>query len=648
MTVERHPPPALIPYDFASIPDELRDYPNWVCWQWKWARGKWTKKPINPHTGGDGSSTNPATWATFEQAIERYKRHGLPGIGFVFTGTPFTGVDLDDSVDPITHHLRGWAVEIVQALNSYCEWSPSGTGVHIIVRGSLPEGRRKGEIEMYSSGRYFTFTGRHVAGWPTTINDATQALHDLYESIGPQRPSSQAQPCTPFVPSNVTDSEIIERARRAQNGAKFSRLWAGDTTGYTSQSEADLALCSMLAFWTGPDEQQIDRLFRQSGLYRDKWDRADYRASTITHALDRTEFYEPPDAPGTLIWPVGLERIDAPTDSGGRVRPWIIDLSDFLNEAQEPDSWDVVGLFRRQSVNLVVGPPKTFKSFVVQEAALGLASGTAVLGKFACPEPRRVIYVQEESSRSALWRRFHGLLAGRELHPASVAGMLYLVTNENFMLDDVAHLERLIVEGIQAHQADIVILDPLREMHTRNENDAAEMLPILKAMKRIRDQYGVTVIVVHHNNKNPEYDNPADSIRGSTAIWGAMDGGIFVSTTKEKHQMKVEVNLKEGGQAEPFFCVVEGSADEITLQVYDITEKQRTIDDRDILSCLTRFGWSDVTMIGRELSISDRRLRPRLNSLFGRQLIKRKEVPAGRSKKYLYAALETHDDAPDF
>ena len=90
--------------------------------------------------------------------------------------------------------------------------------------------------------------------------------------------------------------ELIEKAKNAKNGAKFTALWEGLTDGYDSQSEADLALCCLLAFWTGGDRDRIDRLFRQSGLYReDKWGgREDYRERTINAALEQTtEFYDP-------------------------------------------------------------------------------------------------------------------------------------------------------------------------------------------------------------------------------------------------------------------------------------------------------------------------------------------------------------------
>jgi putative DNA primase/helicase len=110
-------------------------------------------------------------------------------------------------------------------------------------------------------------------------------------------PQAKRTGCEAGAGVGLADSELIQRAMHAANGEKFSRLWSGDTREYATpgnegKSEADLALCSLLAFWCGPDEGRIDYLFRQSGLYRQKWERADYRALTLAAALDRAEFYE--------------------------------------------------------------------------------------------------------------------------------------------------------------------------------------------------------------------------------------------------------------------------------------------------------------------------------------------------------------------
>jgi primase-polymerase (primpol)-like protein len=206
----------------------------------------------------------------------------LDGIGFVFTtADPYTGVDLDHC-RTIRGALEPWASEVVKRLNSYTEWSPSGEGLHILVKASLPTcgGRRTRGIEIYSSKRYFTITGDLLDQTTSTIEDRQAEVLDLVAALDRQSQrhdrQSQRQPELSKTPAPVaqTDEELIRRAQGAKNGAKFQKLWAGDTSDYGGDhSRADAALCSLLAHYTNGDQGRIDRLFRLSGLYRQKWDR---------------------------------------------------------------------------------------------------------------------------------------------------------------------------------------------------------------------------------------------------------------------------------------------------------------------------------------------------------------------------------------
>jgi putative DNA primase/helicase len=281
----------------------IRDLRQWLCWRIEEREGKPTKVPYSPLTGEKASTKDPQTWAGYSEAVEAYREHGYGGIGIVFSeDDPFCGVDLDGCLNPKTSEIDGWAQEIIEELDSYTEVSPSGSGIHVLVKGELPPGRnRKGRIEMYDRGRYFTVTGRHLAGTPHSIESRQEQLTSLARRVFGELEGVKNGHKTPnpeFV-STLSDGEIVEKASAAENSEKFLRLWAGDTSGYEhddneGHSEADLALCAMLAFWTGPDPGRIARLFRQSGLYRKKWERADYRERTITRALDgKTEFYEP-------------------------------------------------------------------------------------------------------------------------------------------------------------------------------------------------------------------------------------------------------------------------------------------------------------------------------------------------------------------
>jgi putative DNA primase/helicase len=143
-----------------TIPEELKIRPQWVVWR---AVGdKPDKVPYSARTGRKASSTDLMTWSTFEEALEAYKRRACDGVGFVFSsGDPYTGIDLDNCVDAQTSEIAPWALEIVRYFDGYTELSATGTGLHIIVRGDLPN-RRKDAIEVYSSKRFFTVTGHII------------------------------------------------------------------------------------------------------------------------------------------------------------------------------------------------------------------------------------------------------------------------------------------------------------------------------------------------------------------------------------------------------------------------------------------------------------------------------------------------------
>jgi hypothetical protein len=289
----------MIPPNFSNIPQELKDRPQWVCWKKVVRDGKETKIPVNPHTGGQAAVDKPATHAPYDMALAAANNNGNAGIGFVFTtNDPFTGIDIDHCIENGEIHPQ--AIEVLELLNSYSEKTQSDLGLHIIIKGKLPHGgRRKGKLEMYDSGRFFVMTGAHLDGTPTSIENRQAELEGFHARVF-GKPQAPPKPADHSPALTMADSEIIEKARSARNGAKFDLLCRGDWqgAGFPSQSEADLAFCSMMAFYT-QDPEQIDRIHRASGLYRQKWDsrRGDstYGAKCIDKALAGvTETYKPP------------------------------------------------------------------------------------------------------------------------------------------------------------------------------------------------------------------------------------------------------------------------------------------------------------------------------------------------------------------
>ncbi|AGB33957.1 hypothetical protein C488_20682 [Natrinema pellirubrum DSM 15624] len=341
----------------SGLPEGVREREQWVCWREEDRDGKPTKIPVTPGAGGFASSTESDTWSDFETALEYTETEHADGVGFVFTDDdPIVGVDLDDCRDPETGDVDDAARDIIDRLDSYTEVSPSGTGYHVLLRGELPEGRnRRGSIELYDTARFFTVTGDHVDETPTHVarrQDALAAIHREYVQDTGSDTASESEPRGATngesatsgavnVEVDLEDEVLLEKARNASNGEKFERLWNGNTVGYDSQSEADMALCCLLAFWTGGDRTQMDQLFRESGLLREKWDEVHYAdgstygEKTIERAITSTsEFYEPDAGDDTADAhdPATDSSAATDTDDSERSRAYLVEKNRLLTE----------------------------------------------------------------------------------------------------------------------------------------------------------------------------------------------------------------------------------------------------------------------------------------------------------------------------
>jgi hypothetical protein len=277
------------------VPEELKKFYQWLLWRYEIVDGRKTKVPYQTNEV-KASTTNAATWNSYDAVIKAYSTGIFCGIGFVVASSDeFCGVDLDHCRNSGTGEIEQWAKDIVNILDSYTEITPSMEGIRVWLKAKLPTGgNRKGNIEIYDCARYFTITGNHLEGTPDTIEEHQEQLNQLHASIFP--PEQKENRGSGHKSSiDLADTELIAKAMNAHNGDKFRQLWSGDTSGHGGDdSAADLALCSRLAFWTGNNESRIDSLFRKSRLYRDKWDRQDYRERTINKAIEgNNEVYDP-------------------------------------------------------------------------------------------------------------------------------------------------------------------------------------------------------------------------------------------------------------------------------------------------------------------------------------------------------------------
>ncbi len=256
-----------------NIPEEMKELPRWVLYTlFDNVYSHRTEKLPWSVSGKMADITKPETWSSFDRAMAvLQKNKNYKGLGFVL-GDGIFGIDLDHVING-EGEIEPWADEIISRMDTYTELSPSGTGVHIYARGRIPaKDRKNGNIEMYDERRYFTVTGRPY-GVLKPLAERTKeaaAIHRQY-----LKRDHREAPVIPAASSRVAASDVqdlITRAGNARNGEKFTQLYRGITAGYASQSQADQALCNILAFYAGGDRSLIDAAFRSSGLMRSKWD----------------------------------------------------------------------------------------------------------------------------------------------------------------------------------------------------------------------------------------------------------------------------------------------------------------------------------------------------------------------------------------
>ncbi len=503
----------------SAVPVELREREQWVCWRLEDRDGKPTKIPYTP-TGVMASSTDAKTWTDYFTASTA---EGFAGIGFVFTeNDPFCGVDLDDVLDG--DHLHPEAAALVLALDSYTEISPSGTGVKTIIAASkngygrcrTAKTRWGSEFEVYDSARFFTITGRHLRGTPTTIELRQAELDVVLARVfgNLEKKAPQVAPRAHVL--DVDDETLIALARGAKNGDKFSRLWSGDTDGYGSESEADLALVSMISFYTGPDPVRIDSLFRQSGMVRQKWDRDDYRERTISKALERGEFYKGNmDTPDVTAY---LERVNGKTSTAKTPAKRELAARPLSETPARVVTWLLDGLIPIGSLTLVAGVGGKGKTTWLLGVAAQVSTGR--LG----PVGNVLVLTYEDAIATTIRPRVEAAggdvervkeiyIAGDELDQVTLPG-------------DVDALRRL----VHTHEARLVIIDPIVagiDMHFDTHKDR-DVRVVLSQLHAVAEEERCAITIVGHLNKGASTDAYL-RVGSSVAFWNAARSVVLIT-----------------------------------------------------------------------------------------------------------------------
>ena len=273
-------------FETKGILKRLAGYPNFVMWRYSLIDGQRKKPPFNPNTNLPASPNHSDTWGTLETALTTLATGKYQGIGFMLSHSPFSGIDLDHCIEGGS--IQPWAKAIVEALDTYTEYSPSwnkaaGTGgVHLLVEGKPPGSKKVGNIEIYGEKHYLTITTNHLPGTPTNINSRQEALDALYRQVAPPVVEKPAQNTRGVAGRG---SDLTELPPEAVYDTVLQQLLRGDITGYKSQSSADFVLVLKLLHWTGDNIELTRQLFLQSGLYRE--DKTERKTGDTTY-LDMT------------------------------------------------------------------------------------------------------------------------------------------------------------------------------------------------------------------------------------------------------------------------------------------------------------------------------------------------------------------------
>ena len=280
--------------NYGCIPNALKSELRWVVWRYEDRDDKPTKVPYQASKFDlliEARSNDVRTWSSYREAIQTPK---IDGVGFML-GNGFTGFDFDDILK------KGYCLKAlawIAALHSYSEISPSGNGVKVLVKGRLPldflNSNKTGRnlrgipqkdmaVEAYHSQRFFTITGNKMLGCPPVVNTNQRGIDFVCAEILKMKPAFSKSPAPiRSQPLSMSDTAIIELIRKSKQRERFDHLMSGQIGSYESNSEADFALTTLLMFWCGNDEAQVERIFSQSLLsQREKWNREDYRRRTL-------------------------------------------------------------------------------------------------------------------------------------------------------------------------------------------------------------------------------------------------------------------------------------------------------------------------------------------------------------------------------
>lgn len=527
--------------NFDNIPQTLKQLNQWVGWKRETVNGREAKGPYCV-TGRRASVTDPQTWSTFPTVTRVFKEGKFTGIGFVLTREDdLIGFDFDHCVHD--EEIDSKILEIVRRLNSYTEYSPSGNGVRVFVKGKAPfegTGRRKGNIEVYQHGRYLTVTGDTLnSGTPMTIEPRQTVIETLCRELFPPDEQSHASALPDVLKA------ILDKAFLSKNGQRLRYLFDGDIAGFPSASEADQSLCNQLAFWFSKDSQRIDTVFRASKLFRDKWDQrhfsdgTTYGQATIRQAISSCrDAYMPKPEPKKMAF---------------------MPLGELFEKVEESIDWLLDEILLAGGFSILCARPKVGKTTLARFIALCVARGVMCLNRITKAGP--VLYLALEEKESEVRRHFVDMGAD-----GTEQIYIYCTTAPENAIEQIR-------QAITQIKPVLLIIDPLyRLIRVKDANDYAGNSAALEPLLEIARATNTHVLCVHHNRKGDSQDI-GERILGSTAIHAAFDTIINLSRNFQDNSRTIQIQQRYGEDLEE--CSLLFDRDTRTLSLGGSVEETR-------------------------------------------------------------------------
>ena len=520
------------------IIDSFGKEKRWVNWRYETKDGKRTKVPY-------GSSTDENTWSTYENL-----RQGFPK-GIVFTpSSTLLGIDIDHCLtnNLITHDEKEKIFNLIVEADTYTEISPSETGLHLFLSLTEPlklTSSKHIPFEAYTSGRYFTFTGKsYKEEKPIRLVSIEEAKRILsMTGVDWTEPKKVFSPnLRPSVTSHMDDSALLIKMFSSKNGIKIKSLYDGDITNYSNdESSADLALCSHLAFWAQGNYSQIESWWFSSALgKREKVvKREDYRRMTITKAINGCkEFYTEPkkiNSPTTpTASPTAPDAPTAPVTAKGR-----IEFIDASKVACKPIQWLWEGKFAKGKITILAGDPGLGKSQLSLNIASTVSTGGVFPGGGKCKEGKVVLISAEDDIADTIVPRLKACNAN--LHNIRIYTTVIDEKGESYF-DMDSHI-KLLEDSLK--DCDLVIIDPITAFmgNKLDTHKTSDVRGLLTKLSKIVSQNNCSVILLTHLNKN-EGTNAINRFTGSQAFVAHARGAFLVIKDKENEKRRLFMQAK--------------------------------------------------------------------------------------------------------